>query len=336
MLTDYGIELTLTENCNACCNYCYQGTTHRQIYMSEETAFNIINKVKDDPNFNGYINFFGGEPTLCYNLVSKIIDTYPDFKYSLVSNGTFIYNDKWDKYISKLDSINISIEVNNEDALYQRKIKDLKELIDKVCSYDIETRFTIVVGDHLIGKEKDLLDISNYILSKNVHLHYFTNLKPDKIYNNEKFIDFLYWFKERDMYIYKKLINYTYNTLKYFNYKSNQICDLEETIHFNTDGSIIPCGQYVNNFNYDKVYYYNIIDMLEYANENINKFATADTKLDKFNCNNCIIKNKTHCNICQAVTDSVFDNNVLYSMCERSQLLHLLRIELIEQLEEAI
>ena len=333
MLDEYGIELVLTENCKACCSYCYQGKNHRQIYMSEETAFNIINKVKDDPKFDGYINFFGGEPTLCYDLVSKIIDTYPKFKYSIVSNGRFIYDTRWDEYISKLTAINISIEVNDTDSWNQRRIKDLRFLIDKVCSYNTHSRFTIVVGDHLIDKKEDLLDISQYIMRKGANLYYYTNLKPDTKYDNKEFIKFLYWFKEQDMVVYKKLINYEMNTLLFFNHESNQQCDLEEVLHFNTDGSLLPCGQYIGS-TYNKVYYYDIDNMLEYLNNNINTYAIIN-KENKFNCNKCIIKNKSHCNICNAVIDTIKDDAILYSMCERNKLIHLMRMELIGDLEVA-
>lgn len=113
----------LTENCNLRCKYCFEGQT-RDIskYMSRDTAFKGIDFLFDQQKglekkeaIN--VSFFGGEPTLCTDLMLDMLDygykksheTGIPIWFDMITNGT-LWNDEienfmnvWLRYTHTLD-----------------------------------------------------------------------------------------------------------------------------------------------------------------------------------------------------------------------------------------
>ena len=114
-----GCYFLLTENCNLRCTYCFEtGTRCVTKYMSEETAFKMVDflfeearRSKTERNPQGdnvRITFFGGEPCLCPEMMTKILryglakekETGIPVRFSLITNGT-IYNDKVEAFLEE-------------------------------------------------------------------------------------------------------------------------------------------------------------------------------------------------------------------------------------------
>ncbi len=98
------ITLTLTENCNLSCIYCYEHNKANNS-MTFETAKKIIDKhLTNDTNERVIIDFFGGEPFLEFPLIKQIVDyvetSQKNNKYQnkkivffATTNGTLIHNE---------------------------------------------------------------------------------------------------------------------------------------------------------------------------------------------------------------------------------------------------
>lgn len=158
------VYLILTENCNLRCTYCFEKNSRTvQNYMTEDIAFrsvdiilentlkkaNIFNK-KGIPNKikPASITFFGGEPALCPELMSKILhyswekaaEMEIPIEYSIITNGT-LFTDEYEKFLAEWAeltngalSVQLSIDgipeiqnVNRPCALATQKSSDLVE-----------------------------------------------------------------------------------------------------------------------------------------------------------------------------------------------------------------
>lgn len=101
------VSLTLTENCNLNCIYCYERAKTKQV-MNIQVAKEIIKY--EFHNSEGFeeikIDLFGGEPTLCIDLVKELVEwtrsqdfSKPHF-FFMVTNGTLIH-DKTKEWLYK-------------------------------------------------------------------------------------------------------------------------------------------------------------------------------------------------------------------------------------------
>ncbi|MCK5062183.1 4Fe-4S cluster-binding domain-containing protein [Candidatus Parcubacteria bacterium] len=98
------VILTITEACNLKCSYCFE-TEKTEKVMNIEVAKDAITYAFNNSSGFDEIEFdlFGGEPTLCKELIKKIVDwTYrQNFKkpylFFLETNGTLVHGDfkKW-------------------------------------------------------------------------------------------------------------------------------------------------------------------------------------------------------------------------------------------------
>jgi len=100
-LNIYCIEITTTQYCNFRCNYCFENNTEINCSKNLEFDFNVlIEKIDKVLNSNWFktefdsleIAFWGGEPTLNYKMITKILDYYADnpiVNFFMYSNGGF-------------------------------------------------------------------------------------------------------------------------------------------------------------------------------------------------------------------------------------------------------
>lgn len=112
------INLHITERCNYKCKYCFAHFA-RHKDLSLEQWEKIIDNVKLSGKVSA-INFAGGEPMLHKNFTQML--SYAKglgFKVSLISNGSFLLNEKLapDKIFSDLDMLGISIDSFDEKIL---------------------------------------------------------------------------------------------------------------------------------------------------------------------------------------------------------------------------
>ncbi len=72
------VMLTVTEDCNLRCRYCYEPTKSRDRYMSLKVAQEAITHfMESDDEFDEVeFDFFGGEPMLAFDLVRDVVDWF--------------------------------------------------------------------------------------------------------------------------------------------------------------------------------------------------------------------------------------------------------------------
>lgn len=97
----YCIEITTTQHCNFRCTYCFENNTEINCSKNLEHDFDILIKRIDEVLESDWFNetfdslelcFWGGEPTLNYKMVKKIVERYgdhPKTNFFMYSNGAF-------------------------------------------------------------------------------------------------------------------------------------------------------------------------------------------------------------------------------------------------------
>lgn len=124
------VMLVLTEKCNLSCVYCYEKKkTNKR--MSFDIARKIIDKELKDAygtNRNIVFQLFGGEPTLEWDLITKIynyvkIQEHPNYRgFFVVTNGTLMNNQmkKWAKQHREDFIMGLSMDGTKEVHDYNR------------------------------------------------------------------------------------------------------------------------------------------------------------------------------------------------------------------------
>jgi uncharacterized protein len=97
----YCIEITVTQMCNFRCSYCFENNSQLNLSTNLEKDFPLLIKRIDDllhsewfkNKFDGLqICFWGGEPTINFKMIQKIIDIYKNNEmiyFFIYSNGVF-------------------------------------------------------------------------------------------------------------------------------------------------------------------------------------------------------------------------------------------------------
>lgn len=118
------LALTLTNNCNMGCSYCYANQGNWNLpgkNMSFETASKSVDLLFDSIQRGGKdfgtIAFFGGEPLLSFNLIKAIVaysennrPTGIAIRYAVVTNGTLFSPDITNYLIEKQFIVSLSID----------------------------------------------------------------------------------------------------------------------------------------------------------------------------------------------------------------------------------
>ena len=91
------VYLYLTHACNANCSFCYRRglfernkiSTLGPVKMSKQTADDILDfcfaMLKLDPKFTIY--FWGGEPTVNFEVIRHVMEKYPQMLFHMNTNG---------------------------------------------------------------------------------------------------------------------------------------------------------------------------------------------------------------------------------------------------------
>lgn len=131
------ITLTLTNNCNLCCSYCFEHEKSNE-RMSFETAKAIIDKelpreVNSEETF--YIELFGGEPFLEFELIKQIYDyvltTYPKINWIMFSstNGTLVHGEI-QEWLKKSCRFVCGLSLDGNKAMHDINRSNSFDLID--------------------------------------------------------------------------------------------------------------------------------------------------------------------------------------------------------------
>lgn len=165
------IYLLLTNSCNAYCTFCYRKNLDKSLFgqkMTEETAFKAIEFVIDnldlEPDFNFF--FWGGEPLTRFDLIQSIMKKYPQFNYSMSTNGALMNQEMYEFFTA-----NPMVHITWSLAVAHEKYGGIKEMME-ACPWATklvrEQKHTV---NFMVTDYKNMFDDVMYIyenLSHNV------------------------------------------------------------------------------------------------------------------------------------------------------------------------
>jgi uncharacterized protein len=293
MRTFNNMMLILTEGCNLRCPYCYE-SVNADSYNNKKTMPWPIAKKALDLFFNqipeqmvyASITFFGGEPTLKYDLIRKVIETsfghrtlggYIGNKanYIINTNGTILSGDMFD-FFSKLgNKLDIRISVDGYKSNHDRTRKTIGGsgswiLLEKNLSkYKVlKTKFGVRVHlsntinkssyEHIYENYKNLYELSGmqigylFVHEDNWEYEDFEVIKKQVILLHD------YCLQQKMRFPLCNIKGYSNPSTKIKNSKCNNICAAgvnSFTVSYN--GNIYPCH---------RSYFYGLEDMFKLGN----------------------------------------------------------------------
>lgn len=167
------VMLTLTEDCNLRCRYCYEATKSRDRYMTLEVAQKAITEYMEmqDQFETIEIDFFGGEPLLAFPLIHQIMDWFHSrewpkkHRFFMTSNGT-ILTDEMKQCLLHYHCLQIGISIDgnktahnlNRSNSYERVAQNLPFFLehwpDQIVKMTISAETIPYVADSIIEMEE--------------------------------------------------------------------------------------------------------------------------------------------------------------------------------------
>lgn len=127
------ISFVLTEDCNMRCTYCYINKNEKASQMTKEVADQAIDFVLNnpDPAPGVIIDFIGGEPLLCIDLMDYITQQFKvkafkmghpwanRYMISMTTNGTLYSSEKFQRYLKKnKNMVSVTITIDGDRDLH--------------------------------------------------------------------------------------------------------------------------------------------------------------------------------------------------------------------------
>ena len=131
------LQLLTTLTCNLKCTYCSLGVgdvvgSQGKVSYSLEQLDAFIKKHL--VQYEIYVTFYGGEPTLNMDFMARVMARYPTFRFQLQTNGTLL-NKLPDHVVANLSNILISIDGGEAitdgfrgRGIYRRIIKNIRAI----------------------------------------------------------------------------------------------------------------------------------------------------------------------------------------------------------------
>lgn len=290
MIESYGLSLNMTNTCNMKCNFCYRAKANKSYsdHMSIENARHILDKVLKDPNFHGYIQFLGAEPSMNFECIKYVMDRCgDDIEYNMTSNGYFLdYPDTFD-YIRRMDEVIISIESTEHLFNITRGGKGLHELVDKAIAIGHPNlRFSVTLTKKFFDELEDFIPLYNKIIESGASIS-FKDL--DAIDNGYE-----------DIFQYTaclKILKDVFDWEPSLNDFEKSSCALDSNLSINPDLSILPCLGFAGFIDWD-LKFDDIEDILSAINKMIEMFAVRTDNAPGF-CKGCVLEHKFCRNRCE-------------------------------------
>ncbi len=168
----------VTSDCNLACKYCFienPNCDKIELHsMSEKTALTAIEKyikyLHSEEMREALLIFYGGEPTLNWNIVKTIVDrtaleTDISFQYTMVTNGTLL-DDNILHYIS-VHNINLGISIdgpkyiNDANRIYKNSSKSVYDSVlpkIKMAQQKTHVCLSITLAPSVVVRKNEVLE----------------------------------------------------------------------------------------------------------------------------------------------------------------------------------
>lgn len=223
------VTFQVTDECNLCCTYCYQINKGKRKMKFEDAKKLIDMLLTGDERLGEYIDantspgiiieFIGGEPFLCVDLIDQICTYFYDkaielmhpwatkFCISICSNGVLYFEPKVQKFLNKWrHNLSFSITIDGNKALHDA----CRVFPDGTGSYDVAvagardwisrgyymgSKITIAPGNvqHLFSAIKHMVELGYKDINANVVYEKGWTLDHAKIYYEQLKMLADYW-----------------------------------------------------------------------------------------------------------------------------------------------
>jgi uncharacterized protein len=202
--------VTLTNNCNLQCKYCYEkccndiGVDLGQLEIDYSIPSTINYDTGELKRFcerdqNSTIVFYGGEPLLQIDLLEDIMCKVHVNKFMIQTNGILLH--KLDpEFLSKMDTILVSVDGNKDltdyyrgKGVYDQVVSNLRQLGEKGFAGEVIARMTV-------GKETQIDEAVGYLL-----------FREDLFDSVHWQLDALFWHNDYDKEGFSKWMRTEYN-----------------------------------------------------------------------------------------------------------------------------
>jgi len=318
--------IVITEDCNMACKYCYEGKKIKKNMTSEmisKIVYSLFEEAKSKKQKLCSIAVFGGEPTLAYcqlkkmvNLVRKLEAEYNiNCLMNIVSNGKF-NRDIADFLIQEFDNIYISFDAPLDIFIEQRGTESDYYQIYENCKYiyrnSDKLNFKIIVtskGLHRLSEIMDFYD-REFLFVPQMYQPVMIDSTNDLYVD---YNDFLIAFAKAK---YSRITSKIITTSLFKHYPSIKMCNLHARRIIYPDGKIMACHR----INFDGLTPSQHIFLLGHINNSLNNDKIENLKMINVNnidkCTNCFAK--YHCaGGCTAI--KLFENknvNDIVSYCD--------------------
>lgn len=337
--------LNVTDACNFNCKYCFVNKSPNKMsfQVADDTCKWLLKNSKDE---TPSVFFFGGEPTLCWDdIIVPVVEKYPNFKYSITTNGFLLDQEKIDFLDQHNFSVMLSMDGDEETQAYNRNENSFEKLDNTIPYLLKKLPSTNFRGTIIPATCQNTFNNILYANNKGFHSCYFTinifeswseteklileeEIKKftlayiNSFINNKELIDFLP-FTQMVKTIIKKELNLLDNTASIYkcglgqgygavDYKGD-IYTCQEIVTYRENNSKFQIGNIYSGLNY------NTLNNL--TSEIINDLPVVN---DKHNCNNCALQFSCKKNTCQ-INNFICNNHCLIqssNQCWWNQLLY--------------
>lgn len=166
-----GLSFVVTNQCNFRCRYCYQAKNDERMSLAtfRKALVSLLPRLAKDLS----INFYGGEPLLCFGFIKKAVAFAEDVghtsglrpRYSMTSNGSLLSAEAirfFDRYRFALEISydGTAQDLNREKRSSATVVRNIGRLL--ACPgirLEVNSVFTPATVDHLSESARAILDL---------------------------------------------------------------------------------------------------------------------------------------------------------------------------------
>lgn len=180
------VTIYLGSRCNLSCEYCHREAEENEDKGLPESFYIWLKEMAEQDSLS--IKFMGGEPTLYFSTIEKIVNTVPDADFCIATNGLNL-----DQYLPFLEAHNFTIVLS-----YDGSDTDLRgfDPLSKLFNYpQLSISTTLYHGNTDFHKILQHFKEKEKLIGRPVsffpHIMHYTNLKNKKYRLTKKDYDYI-------------------------------------------------------------------------------------------------------------------------------------------------